>query len=232
MLHSYQKENSSGSKTSVLLDSLYKYANKYPEDRTTDRLLDRIKRPLQYIANRDIAKLNLEGRPDQESMIDVINWKNNYLLAVFIHIYRNKDRFDNYRADKDIEIGKKVVLIHEIPLGLPSFYIPREQQYMLVEDAISHGLPLIRHHALLISKFDLRELQRVYQIYRMFQDNLWNSGLAEEIMDKLFIELIYRNKRFLSLDYYDLFDRIKSLGERMLIAEHVLETFREFLAKT
>lgn len=228
MLHLYQKEILSGSRSSVLLDSLYKYVNKHSKDTRVDRLLDKVKPVLKSYTDRYRQTLLAEkdiGRFDIEEMLNWLDWKNHYFLAVLIHVYKH----EYYTPHNDKHIHHKIEMLHYIPLGLPSFYIPHGEQYNLVEDALWGGIPVIKAHAYILSRFDIKELYRLYEIYNSFHQNLWKEGLAEEVVDKMFIELIVKDKRFLDVDYTSMFYQIKGLGERMIILNHVLDVFREFV---
>lgn len=231
MLHSYQKtENSIGLRSSIFLDSLYKYAGVLQ----TNKLLDRIKPSLDRLASVEKGYIEsklliTEKSYDLEEYRKIVNWKNNYILAVFIHIYVNNKE---YKPHRDEKIGAKVELIHQIPLGLSSFYIPEFEQHLLVEDAIKNtaisNLKIAKHAQILV--YDIEKMKMLVEKYKEMHKNLNEKMyIAEEIVDKLFIYFIDKKLEIQNIDLSKFYESLNETREKILVLDNIIEQFNKFL---
>ncbi|MEM0383176.1 MAG: hypothetical protein QXD88_02770 [Candidatus Anstonellales archaeon] len=228
MLHSYPKtENLSGSRSSVLLDSFYKYVNN--PDRVLDVVAPILKEHAKHV-REELLRLTRENeyRTDLDEFLKHVDWKNNLFLAIVIA----SSKSNKYRPDKDRDIGDKIEILLKMNLNINNnFYIPEAEHHILVEDAIKNIYP-ISNYSNILSKLSYEEVKRLYEIYTGF----FNSGIyiAEEIIGKIVSEIARistERPEVLNRDYRELYNLIEQMKERALVFNNLINVVGNFLSK-
>lgn len=228
MLHSYPKtENLSGSKSSVLLDSFYKYVN------NPNRVLDVLAPILKDHAKRvkdELLTLTRENRygADLDESLKYVDWKNNLFLAIVIA----SGKLNDYRPDRDGDIGSKIKILLNMNLNINNnFYVPETEHHMLVEDAIKNNYP-ISNYSNILAKLSYQQVKRLYKIYSGFFDS--GVYIAEEIIGKIVSEIARistERPEVLNRDYRELYNLIEQMKERALVFNNLINVVGDFLSK-
>ncbi|MEM1971247.1 MAG: hypothetical protein QXM92_02145 [Candidatus Anstonellales archaeon] len=230
MLHSYPKtENLSGSRSSVLLDSFYKYVNN--PDRVLDVLAPILKDHAKRVREEQELRLTRREnkyRTDLDEFLKHVDWKNNLFLAIVIA----SRKLNDYRPDKDRDIGRKIEILLNMNLNINNdFYVPETEHTMLVEDAIKNSYP-ISNYSNILANLGYQEVKRLYEIYSGFFSS--GSYVAEEIIGKIVSEIARistERPEVLNRDYRELYDLIEQMKERALVFDNLINVVENFLSK-